>query len=64
MVVANSSMMLATDENSGTWFPVENVTFQHNLITWGTDAQGGEDSLGMLIAEGPDKVSVVENFFA
>lgn len=31
-IVANSSMMFATDENAGTWFPVENVTFQYSII--------------------------------
>lgn len=63
-IVANNSMLFATDENSGTWNPVEDVTFQQNIIAWAVDYLGGEDSLGMLISHGPDKVSVVENLLA
>lgn len=39
-IVANNSMMFATDENGGTYFPVEGVTFQHKHQCLGFAASG------------------------
>ncbi|MGH9381479.1 MAG: S-layer homology domain-containing protein [Thermoanaerobaculia bacterium] len=60
VVVANSSMMFATDENGGTYWPVEGVTFQHNISAWGLRP----NSYGMLVSNGAAEVSAAENLFA
>lgn len=67
VIVANSSMMFATDENGGTYSRVERVTFQHNIVAWGLHDAGhpeGYHSMGMLLAQGPATISVVENLLA
>lgn len=64
-IVANSSMMFATDENGGTYYPVENVTLQHNISAWALRSPPpNRRSYGMLISQGAGNVTAVENFFA
>lgn len=66
VMVANNSMMLATDENAGTWYQVDRVTFQHNLLAWATrwKDEGGQNhgGFGLLIGKDVATVTAVENY--
>lgn len=62
-IVANNSMMFATDEVTGTWNPVENVTFQHNIVAWSLNTES-LNSHGMLIGHDATRVSILENYIA
>lgn len=62
VIVDHCSFSWGTDENSGTWGNVTNVTYQYNIVAEGLMDQG--HSMGMLIGPGAQKVSIHHNLFA
>lgn len=66
VIVDHNSLMWATDENLSTWYRVQDVTFSDNLIAEGLQNAGhpeGRHSMGMLIGEVTERISVLRNVF-
>lgn len=66
VVIDHCSISWATDDNSGTWHDVDDVTYAHNLIAEGLYASlhpEGEHSKGLLIGDGARRISVIRNAF-
>jgi len=67
VVIDHCSLSWGTDENTSTWYDLEDITYSHNLISEGLYESlhpEGEHSKGLLIGDGSRRVSVIRNVFA
>jgi pectate lyase len=67
VVIDHSSFSWAIDENASTWYPVNDVTFQWNIVSEGlhnSKHEKGAHSMGFLIGEESHRISVHHNLFA
>ncbi len=67
VVVDHCSLSWGTDENTSTWYEVDDVTYSHNLISEGLRESlhpEGEHSKGLLIGDHARRVAVIRNIFA
>lgn len=66
VIVDGNSASWATDEVMSTWYRVSDITFSNNIIAEGLLKAGHSEkrhSMGMLIGESSDRVSVLRNLF-
>jgi hypothetical protein len=67
IILDHCSFSWATDENMGTWYPVNDVTFQHCISSEGllnSIHSDGKHSCGMIFGPGADSVSVIGSLLA
>ncbi|MGF1476081.1 MAG: polysaccharide lyase family 1 protein [Geminicoccaceae bacterium] len=67
VIIDRNSLSWATDENAATWFPVRNVSLSNNIIAEGLNRSihpEGEHSMGALIGDDAERISVIANIFA
>lgn len=67
VIVDHCSMSWGIDETASTWYDVQNITFQWNIISEGLQNSRhpkGAHSAGLLIGDNADNVSVLNNYFA
>lgn len=67
VIIDSNSISWALDENTSTWSSPSNVTWSNNIIAEALNDSihpKGEHSMGMLIGDGSERVSIVGNLFA
>ncbi|WP_353474332.1 hypothetical protein PVT71_20540 [Salipiger sp. H15] len=67
VIIDSNSITWAVDENTSTWNRPSNVTWSNNIIAEGLDRSihpKGEHSMGMLIGDGSENISIIGNLFA
>ena len=62
VVIDSNSLSWATDEVAVVWFGASDITFSNNIIAEGLAS--GSASYGMLLGDGSQRITVVDNLFA
>ncbi|MBE9639672.1 hypothetical protein IQ782_22710 [Salipiger pacificus] len=67
VIIDSNSISWAIDENTSTWGSPNNVTWSNNLIAEALQDSRhpkGDHSMGMLIGDGSENISIIGNLFA
>lgn len=66
VIIDHNSISWATDENTSTWYQVEDVTYSNNIIAEALQNAGhskGRHSMGLLVGEKTNRISILRNAF-